>query len=62
MLNFVILHLLQVLIGVNVPIKVIFKLVIVKLVIGDLIMILKALRGLNSSYKRHYLSPSTLQS
>lgn len=44
MSNFVILHLLQVIISIKVMIKVIFKLMIVKLVIGDLIMILKVLR------------------
>lgn len=41
-MNFMVLALLQVLIGIKVLIKVIFKLTIVKLVIGDLIMILKA--------------------
>lgn len=44
MSNFVILDLLQVIISIKVMIKVIFKPMIVKLVIGDLIMILKALR------------------
>lgn len=56
MLNFVILDMLHIVIGTKVPIKVVFKLMIVKLVIGDLITILKALRSLND------FSSSALQS